>query len=129
MTWIGSGLEMLDLTNFLNFLCCVVLCDTKVLMLLLKNGELPWAKSMNLISCCNEKWLELNSFFKTLKSDFLWWISCFDNINWHCLYIKEIFTNWVLTWKFKELGMALLSLHINKNSKSSSTLCRGWDSF
>ena len=89
MTLLGSCIEVLDLTKLLNFFCWIALFDARILLLLLRNNELTWAKSIKLISCCNEEWLELNSFFKTLISDFLWWISSYNSFNWHCLYVKE----------------------------------------
>ena len=46
---------MLYLTNLLSFLCCVALSDVKILLLLLRNNELSSAKSIKLISCCNEE--------------------------------------------------------------------------
>ena len=107
----------------LNFLL-VAFCNAKILLLILRNNEFTWAKSTNLISCCNEEWLELNSFFKTLTSDFLWRISSCNKFNWHCLYVEEALTDRLLTWKFKILGATLLSLHHNKISKSSSALHR-----
>ena len=111
---------MLELTNLLNFFCWVTVFNDKILLLLLRNNELTWAKSIKLISCCNEEWLELNSFFKTLRSDFLWRIFSCNNFNWHCLYVKEALRDWLLTRKFKKLGITLLSLHRNKNRKSSN---------
>ena len=66
LTILGPCKEMLDLTNLLNFFRYVALFDAKTLLLLLRNSELTWAKSIKLISCCNEDWLALNSFFKTL---------------------------------------------------------------
>ena len=73
LTSLGSCIEMLHLTNLLNFFGCVALFDAKILSLLLRNNELAWEKSIKLISCYNDEWLVLNSFFKTsfLQSD-LW---------------------------------------------------------
>ena len=86
ITLLGSCIEMLDLTNLFNLFCWVELFDTKILLLLLRNNELTWSKAIKLISCCNEEWLELNSFFKTVISDFSWRVCSCNNINWHCLY-------------------------------------------
>ena len=41
-------------------MCWIALFDARILLLLLRNNELTWAKSIKLISCCNEEWLELN---------------------------------------------------------------------
>ena len=123
-TLLGSCIEMLDLTNsLLTFFCWVELFDAKILLLLLRNNELTWAKSIKLISCCNEEWLELNSFFKTLISDFLWRISSCNNFTWYCLYVKEALREWLLTLKLKKLRMTLLSLYRNRNSKCSLLQC------
>ena len=90
LTLLGSYIEVLDLTNLLlTFFCWLELFDAKILLLLLRNNELTWAKSIKLIWCCNEEWLALKFFFKTLISDFLWWISSCNNFTWHCLYVKE----------------------------------------
>ena len=53
----------LDLINLLKFFCWVALFDTKILLLLLRNNELTCAKSIKLISFCNEEWLDLTSDF------------------------------------------------------------------
>ena len=109
MTLLGSCIEMLDLTNLCNFFYCVALFDAKILLLILRNNELTWAKSIKLISCYNVEQLELNSFFKTLASDFLRRISCCNDFNWHCLYVEEALRDWLLTGKFKKLGVTVLS--------------------
>ena len=66
-------------------------------------------------SCCNGEWLELNSFFKTLLSDFLWEITLCNNFNWHCLCVKEASRKWLLIkcsnfWNFK-FSMLIKSLY------------------
>ena len=81
MTLLGSCIEMLDITNLLNFFCWVALFDAKIHLLLLRNNELTRVKSVKLISFCNEEWLELKSFFKALISDFLWRTSFCNNFN------------------------------------------------
>ena len=40
MTLLGSCLEMLDLTNLLNFFCWVAVFDAKIMLLILRNNEL-----------------------------------------------------------------------------------------
>ena len=40
MTLLGSCIEMLDLTNLLNFFRWVALFDAKILLLFLRNNEL-----------------------------------------------------------------------------------------
>ena len=114
---------MLDLTNLPNYFYA------KILLLLLRNSELTWGKSIKLVSGCNEEWLEFNSFFETLISNFLWWISSCNNFNWHCLYVKEALKDWLLTRKLKKIDKTLLSLHRNRNSKCNLACCRQWSSF
>ena len=89
MSLLGSCIEMLDLNWITQLFCWIALFYARILLLLLRNNELTWAWSIKLTSCCNEEWLELNSFFKTLISDFLWWISSCNSFNLHCLYVKE----------------------------------------
>ena len=104
MTLLGSCIEMLHLTNLLEFFYWVALFDTKILFSLLRNNKFTWAKSIKLISWCNEEWLELKSFFKVLISDFLSGITSCNNFNLHCLYVKKALRDWLLTRKFKKLG-------------------------
>ena len=69
--------------------------QAKVLLLILGN-------KVKLISCCNEEWLELNFFFKTMIVDFFWRISSCNIVNWHCLYVKGALTDWMPTQKLKK---------------------------
>ena len=66
--------------------------QAKVLLLILGN-------KVKLISCCNEEWLELNFFFKTMIVDFFWRISSCNIVNWNCLYVKGALTDWMPTQK------------------------------
>ena len=112
-----------------------MLFDAKILLLLLRNNKITWTKSIKLISCCNEKWLESNSFFKTLIQ-----ISYDESLPVITLIdipvitlidiaiVEEALRDWLMQ-KFKKLGMTLLSLHRNKISKSSSALRRWQSSF
>ena len=95
---------MLDLTNLLSF--WVALFDANILLSLLRNNEGIWAKSVKLISYYYEEWLKLNSFFKTLMSNFSWQISFCNSFN---KYITFFF---------------LIRLRFPKSQSISNILCR-----
>ena len=81
---------LLNLTNLHNVFCWVAFFGAKIMLLLLRNNKFALAKSIKLISFCNEEWLEWSSAFKTLISDFWWRIFSFNNFNLHCLYLEEV---------------------------------------